>query len=624
MEQHIIAQMRQAGTVICRLPGNMPNWGVFCEPEHIVTPQTHDAVIEAIEYLERCLDAGMYVAGFISYEAAAAFDPVARTKSITDNFPLAWFAVYSRPPEPFKPEQMLKCEPLPKGEPELSQAEYSQALNIVNEELEKGNIYQTNFTFRTRSQCIAEPERFFLNLFQIHPAPYAAFVNTGDLQIISNSPELFLHKTDKTISSSPMKGTARRHPLPEQDRQIVAWLPQDPKNRAENLMITDMVRNDLGRICKPGTVHTDPLFKVDTYNTLHQMISTVSGEVDCKIRLQEILNATFPPASITGAPKLSAMSLIKRLEKSPRKVYTCSIGAFMPNGDCCLNVAIRTLLCSEKESELGVGGGIVYDSETEDEWHEALLKSRFARFVQPEFKLLETMLYDQTQLCWNVEYPTSNVQHRIGNEKLPEFKNSTFNKQGEVLWFDAHLDRIGASQQYFNRPWNRDNVISTVNHAIEQISSPCRIRMLLDKYGKTEIESYPLKQIGWGSGPYRLKISPLRTDSKNLFLYHKTTLRDFYNQQFSEATADGLAEVVFANERNELTEGAISSIFIQRHGKWLTPALECGLLPGIWRQIMIEKLQATATVIPIAELKTAEKIIIGNSVRGTVEITELF
>ncbi|MCF6175172.1 MAG: aminodeoxychorismate synthase component I [Victivallaceae bacterium] len=585
----IIILMQQTGTVICRLPGATPAWGIFSEPEHIIAPRTPDAVIEAVEYVERCLDAGMYVAGFIAYEAAVAFDVVAETKNIDDDFPFAWFAVYSKPPELFESTEMSPTEPLRAGEPELSRDDYSQSLKIVREELKQGNIYQANFTFRTHAQRIAEPERFFLHLFNVHPAPYAAFINTGDLQIISNSPELFWHKTGSKIISSPMKGTARRHPLPEQDRQIAEWLPRDPKNRAENLMITDMVRNDLGRVCKPGTVHTEPLFQVNTYNTLHQMVSTVSGELEPDASLQEILNATFPPASITGAPKLSAMSLIKRLEKSPRKLYTGSIGAFMPNGDCCLNVAIRTLINSARGSELGVGGGIVYDSETEDEWHEALLKSRFARFVQPEFELLETMLYEHN----------------------------------EILWFDAHLDRVGASQQYFNRPWNRDEVTRTVNQEVKNITAPCRIRLLLDTHGKITLENYPLNHVGWGAGAHRLKISPLCTNSKNLFLYHKTTLRDFYNRQFAAATANGFAEVVFANERNELTEGSISSIFIQQNGQWRTPALECGLLPGIWRQKMIKELDAEEAVISIDELHSADKIIIGNSVRGKVEITEL-
>ena len=589
MAQRLITLMQQRGTVICRLPDASPSWGIFSEPEHIVAPRTPDAVIEAIEYIERCLDAGMYAAGFIAYEAATAFELNAATKELDNNFPLAWFALYSKPPEIFNPIAVAPCEPLAAGEPELSRATYANSLNSVQDELEQGNIYQANFTFRTHGQPIMEPEQFFLHLFNVHPAPYAAFINTGDLQIISNSPELFLHKTGTKIISSPMKGTAKRHALPAADRKIAELLPQDPKTRAENLMITDMVRNDLGRICSPGTVHTEPLFQVDTYNTLHQMISTVSGELEPNISLQAILNATFPPASITGAPKLSAMSLIKRLEKSPRKLYTGSIGAFMPNGDCCLNVAIRTLINSAQGSELGVGGGIVYDSETEAEWHEALLKSRFTRFVQPKFELLETMLYEQ----------------------------------GEILWLDAHLDRIGASQQYFNRPWDRNALMRTVIQAVKNLTTPSRIRLLLNNNGKITIEHYPLTHIGWGTGPHRLKISPLHTDSNNLFLYHKTTLRDFYNQQFTEATATGFAEVVFTNERHELTEGSISSIFIQQNGQWRTPALECGLLPGIWRQKMLKELNAVAAIITLDELHNADKIIIGNSVRGKLEITSV-
>ncbi len=378
-----------------------------------------------------------------------------------------------------------------------------------------------------------------------------------------------------------MKGTAPRHPLPAEDRKIVAWLPRDEKNRAENLMITDMVRNDLGRICCPGTVVTEPLFKIDTYNTLHQMISTVRGQVKDKLNLRQLFAAAFPPASITGAPKLSAMQLISELEKSPRKLYTGTVGCFMPDGNLCLNVAIRTLINSDSGCELGVGGGIVYDSKIADEWHEACLKSHFSRAVNNDFKLIETMLY----------------------------------RDGELLWLSEHLKRLASSQNYFKRPWRRDAVMRQISLSIKNIQTPSRVRLLLDRNGELEITVTPLEYSGWGTGPHRIKVSALTTTSNNLFLYHKTTRRQFYNRQFTLAREQGFTEVLFCNELGHLTEGAISSVFIQLDGKWLTPALQSGLLPGIWRQQMIKDLNATETVIPKTDLKRAEKIMLGNSLR---------
>jgi para-aminobenzoate synthetase/4-amino-4-deoxychorismate lyase len=379
-----------------------------------------------------------------------------------------------------------------------------------------------------------------------------------------------------------MKGTASRHPDAASDKAVAEWLAEDPKNRAENLMIVDMVRNDFGRFCIPGSIRVDPLFQVDSYHTVHQMISTVYGEACDGKSLHDILQATFPPASITGAPKISAVNIISREEQSPRKVYTGAMGCFMPGGDFCLNVAIRTLICHADRTELGIGSGIVYDSKAESEWQEALLKSHFINYSIPDFVVLETMLWE---------------------------------KRGGIKYLSAHLVRAESTQLYFGRQWNQaavDSELSLVNEPSEQ----ARLRLLIASDGSAKVEIHPVTACGWGKDQLKVLVASEIVDSSDVFLYHKTTNRDFYNRHFHDARENGFDEVIFFNERNELTEGAISNIFLRHGNLWSTPLLTCGLLPGIWRDKMMHELNAVEKVLYSRDLKNADEIILGNSVRG--------
>lgn len=581
----IYGQLNTAGTIICRLPDNAPGeLCVFTDPDYIIRVEQLQDVLPALEKIEQETLKGKYAAGFIAYEAAPAFDPAYKVHCNKD-FPLLYFGIYSQVPQLLKGvEPDGAYAPLPPPVPETNSKNYAETIAAIHEYIRNGDIYQVNYTIRTYCENTgSDPLTLFLELCRSHPVPYPAFVNTGDTQIVSISPELFLLRTGNSLTSSPMKGTVRREALYEDDLKAAEFLKHDPKNTAENLMITDMVRNDLGRICVPGSIHVDPLFQVETYRTVHQMISTVHGQVPEGTGIGGIFRATFPAASITGAPKIRAMEIIHDLEDKPRKVYTGSIGCVVPGGDFCFNVAIRTLIFDAGAIELSVGGGIVHDSSAEAEWDECLLKSRFCNYHHEDFDILETMLYQEPQ---------------------------------GLVMLAGHLSRARNSQLYFGRIWNGEAVEQALRDLAPQ--SPCsRVRMTINAIGIPSISCTPLNKTGWNSSPAKICIASERTRSDDIFLYHKTTRRKLYDDCFHDAVQRGFDEVIFLNEREELTEGAISNIFIKRNGRWFTPALRCGVLPGTMRKKVINDLATEEKVLYLKDLSDADELQICNSVRGS-------
>ena len=577
--------------IICRLPEKDNQdacWGRFTAPCDILTTASVDNILPTLEAVEAYVADGKYAAGFLSYESAPAFDDAfcVNELPVSDDFPLIYFGIYDHPPEILTSFCVESPNP---GDvclsPQILPDEYLVTVEKVKRYIYEGDIYQANFTFRSISAEIADSYSLFCALMNDHPVPYGAYIDTGTFQIVSLSPELFLARTGNQLLSVPMKGTAPRALTASEDAAVPAKLANDPKNRAENLMIVDMVRNDLGRICKTGSVKVDPLFHVDTYSTLHQMISKVYGEISQDLSLSEILTATFPAASITGAPKVRAMEIIQELESSPRKLYTGSIGCLIPGMDFCFNVAIRTLICSQKGVELGIGSGIVADSVPEDEWDESLLKSTFVSKSPVEFSLLETILF----------------------------------KEGKFVLLDEHLERMRSSQLYFGRIWNAEsiyNALYSAVNALDETAKYAKIRVLLDRAGDVNVEITPLKGEGWGKDVISFYVSEERTCSGDLFLYHKTTNREFYNTKYREALEKGVDEVLFMNERGEITEGAISNVFIRKKGEWITPPVKCGLLPGVQRAELIREMNASEQIIYLDDLQSADEIIFCNSLRG--------
>jgi len=385
-----------------------------------------------------------------------------------------------------------------------------------------------------------------------------------------------------------MKGTMPRGlDLAEDDAQA-ARLQADEKNRSEHIMIVDLLRNDLGRICCSGSVVVEDLFSIERYRTLLQMTSTISGRLRPNLTFYEIFRALFPSGSITGAPKLRTMQIIRELERYPRGVYTGAIGHIAPSGDATFNVAIRTVVLRNGFAHMGVGGGIVADSDPVSEYRECQLKASFLTRPHSDFQLIETMLFDGTTM-----------------PLLP-----------------LHLDRLAASAQYFDFPCDRAAIESRIAALTATLPATRHsIRLLLHATGDVTLTHTALPE---DAPTIAVRISAYRTQSNDPLLRHKTTRRDLYNSELTRARAEGFDEVLFLNQRGELTEGAISTLFVRLNGQLLTPPLASGVLPGVLRrQILATDPTALEQTLTLADLAGAEAIYLGNSVRGLRQVNRL-
>ncbi|NOY75745.1 MAG: aminodeoxychorismate synthase component I [Kiritimatiellaeota bacterium] len=606
-----MSESELSGTVVCRLPESVSGgriWARFSHPSGVLAAEVVDDVLPTLDAVADSVRRGRYAAGFITYEAATAFDEANSTHHPNEDYPLVWFGIYEQPAEIGGLEEILtssavlSCADTARtrlaGEltPEFTAAEYIGTVERVLEYIRTGDIYQANLTFRQKCSAVGGlPFKLFRELMETHPVPYGAFVDTPETRLLSISPELFLNKVGNVLTTIPMKGTAARSPIPSTDAEIAAGLSADEKNRAENLMIVDMARNDLGRICVPGSIKVENLFKVETYASLHQMVSVVNGELRQNLTFSDIFRAMFPAASITGAPKIRAMEVIRELEKSPRGVYTGTIGCVVPGGDFLFNVAIRTISASTTGCELSVGSGVVADSVPRDEWDECLLKSEFAKRRPPMFELLETMLWRRDS----------------GSSNRSDLDN--------VAFLDEHLTRLKISADRFGFAVEIPTVRAEIAASLEsspETASFARLRLTLSRDGDILVESTPLESADWGTRPLKIAVSTDHVNSNEIFLRHKTTHREFYDERFRKALEEGFDEVLFINERDEVTEGAISNLFIRKGKKWKTPALECGLLSGVFRAKLIAELGAEESVIHLSELRSADELILCNSVRG--------
>ena len=553
------------------------------DPEEIIIAKTQEEVIPAIQRIEDMQAKGYYLAGWISYEAATAFDKRHKVLN-TDDFPLVLMMATKNIKQVFLKDldnydRSHICHSL---EPHISQSEYEESCSKVLEYIFEGDIYQANYSFRCDAKLNCKPFEMFQKLENEHPVPYSIYVETDDWQIISQSPELFLEKRHQKISSIPMKGTVKRELTYQADEKNRQELSEDRKSQAENVMIVDLMRNDLSRICKLGTVKVPELFKSTRYHSLHQLTSTVTGELKEDIGLVEILKATFPAGSITGAPKIRSMEIISELEKDGRRLYTGSAGIFLPGGDFILNVCIRTLVCQDQKALLGIGSGIVADSAKTLEWEECLLKSRFLNPKRRHTEAFETML-------WN----------------------------GHIHYFEDHINRLQNSCEYFLIPFDREQVLGTLNQKLFELQTKelHRIRLAIKLDGAIELKIIPLDFSGWNKEVLKVKISTQQTNSTSPYQYHKTDNRELYNTEFTMALKEGYDEVIFFNEKGELSEGAISNIFICEDEQWYTPPIESGILNGTWRKNLIPPIKAQEKTLTLEDLKNADDIIIGNSVK---------
>ncbi|MGA7160414.1 MAG: aminodeoxychorismate synthase component I [Bacteroidota bacterium] len=565
----------------------------FLRPERIISIYRLEDIPKLFSEIEENLNQGLFVAGYFSYECGFHFETIVRHVPHHPFLPLAWFGVYRAPlvyhhksgtfeggmpdipPATEVPYSLKNCSL------NISEGEYTKAIEVIKEYIAAGDTYQVNFTDKYTFDFDGSPISCFTGLRNKQKVGYSAFINAGGKYILSFSPELFFKLSGDRLITKPMKGTARRGKYLSEDDSIQKWLQNDEKNRSENLMIVDLLRNDVGRIAEAGSVVVKEMFAVEKYETLFQMTSTIQGTLKNNVSWYELLKSMFPSGSVTGAPKIRTMQIIHQLEHKPRGVYTGAIGYFSPNKEAMFNVAIRTLVIDGTKGEMGIGSGIVFDSDARQEYEECRLKAEFLTRPPENFQLIESLL-------WN------------GTYRLLSF----------------HIDRLRASAEHFGFSIDSENIFQRLISNQQKLSQTkaYKVRVLLESTGAVSIENQPLSNIP-SSG--KIIISPLRTFSGDKFLFHKTTRRRVYDSELDKAVLLGCDDVLFYNEKNEVTEGAISNIFIEQNGGLYTPPLACGLLPGVYRRHVLENRHgASEKALFHEDLIGADAIFICNSVRG--------
>lgn len=573
---------------------------LFEHPSSIIRADSPSEVAGALAAIRAGLDRGLHAAGFFSYELGYVLEPkLAHRLPKARRVPLLWFGLYKAPRE-LRGEDVqawLKAEAI--GDPALGALSHTWGKEAYLERFEKvqanirsGDIYQLNLTFKARFHLEGSPLALYRDLRLKQRVAYGGLVDTGAATILSASPELFIEQHGRVISTRPMKGTAPRAGTQDGDREVRHVLSTDEKSRAENLMIVDLMRNDLGRLAELGTVSVTDLFTVETFQTLHQMTSGVRAVLRDDISLDDLLAAIFPPGSVTGAPKIRAMELINDLETDPRGVYCGAIGHISPDGKALFNVAIRTAVIDrEGQGEMGIGSGVVADSQGAKEYAECLLKMKFLTDPVRRFQLIETMLYER----------------------------------GKGVWLAGrHVKRLATSAQYFGFAFDEKRVRAAIEaHVAETGGDRLRVRLLLDEDGNVSVTSAPLGPAD-PDAVMRYVVSDTRLSSGDLFLYHKTTRRDLYDREWQHYHDTlGVDEVVYLNERGELAEGSRTSIFVERDGQLLTPPMACGLLPGTLREELIETGRAREALLTLDDLARTNGVYLGNSVRGLVRARPL-
>lgn len=555
-------------------------WLRFSSPLEVLVAHTVDDVLPLLATLEQRVEKeGYTAAGWISYEASPAFDDALAVNIDSSGFPLLWFAIYDRPAHGQQPKE--RSLPILSWEPTVCDDQYKQAIAHIKQLIANGDTYQVNYTFRQHAKLAAKNAQGLLSILNQQPPYFGGSISTPEWLITSGSPELFFSLDRQSIVSRPMKGTAPRGLNSEADADLAQQLYTSVKNRAENVMITDMVRNDLSRIAETGSLTVPEMFAIEQYPTLFQMTTTVEAET--KASLTDILKGLFPPASITGAPKARTMEIIAQLETTPRRIYTGTMGFLLPGRRAQFNVAIRTLLYDRQREQLeyGVGSGIVWDSDPEEELQECRTKTRICDPQPASFELLETIYWSKEQ---------------------------------KYTLLEEHCSRLSASASYFCYPFNKQIFVQGLTDLAPTFTeSHYKIRITLQKDGSLQYNHEPFPP------PQKNQIVTVRlaqepVDRTDRFLYHKTTNRTVYEQ--ARAACPKADDVLLYNQQGELTESTIANIIMEIDGILYTPPVRCGLLAGTARARLLATGQIREKVLPVSLLKKGYPLYLVNSVRG--------
>ena len=570
---------------------------LYSDPVDVIAVSDPEDIEQGLDAIAAGVAEGLHATGFFSYELGYCFEPRLR-ELLPENrdVPLFWIGLFGAP-QPLD-DAATRAWLEANGGAERAQIsdlnlswsreEYARAFAEVLDYIAAGDVYQINLTLKYHFAFAGDPVALYAALRRKQRVAYGGMIATPDLHVLSFSPELFFRREGKQIATRPMKGTAPRGRTPREDSRLKTWLAMDEKQRAENLMIVDLLRNDLGRVAKIGSVEVTDLFTVETYRSVHQMTSGVRAELRADMGLQETLRALFPCGSVTGAPKVRAMEIIRELEAAPRGVYTGSMGHFTPHGDAQFNVGIRTVVLHGGRGEMGIGSGVVADSKVESEFEECLLKAHFLTKADAPFELIETLRWERDE----------------GFHLL-----------------ERHLARLQSSAAHFGYPYSREAVIAALEGEVLRLQGDTYlVRLLLAEEGTLTVTSTAIELPAKGT-VWRFVISDQRVDEKDPLFFHKTTRRQFYDREMERQKAlTGCDEVIFLNKRGELTEGTRTTLFLELDGRLFTPALTCGLLPGTLREELLDLPRAAASeaIITPADLDRADRIYLGNSVRGLI------
>lgn len=576
---------RQVTAIVPADPGS-DSWLLFRSPVGVLSASCAADVIPLLDEVERAVAGNLQAVGFLAYEAAPAMDSALQVHA-QGAVPLAWFALFDvgEPLPGIGGDAPLELGP---WRPSIDLDTYRLRVERIKSCLREGDTYQVNFTMRLEADFAGAPQSLFARLALAQGTACCMYIETPDFALCSASPELFFRRHGTLLESRPMKGTARRGMTCESDERAAAALRRSAKDRAENVMIVDMVRNDMGRIAAAGSVRVTRLFEIERYPTVLQMTSTVACHTDAS--LSATMRALFPCASITGAPKVRTMQIIRELEASPRGIYTGSIGHVRGPRDAWFNVAIRTAWIDRKagRAEYGVGGGIVWDSDADREYEECRTKAGVLRSDAVRFELLETMRWERDR---------------------------------GVFLLDLHIGRLQRSAKYFDFEANPDRIRAEIEvFCARRRRDRCVVRVRLAQDGSLIIEDRDIEE---GAVPRRVALARSPVDTGVPWLYHKTTRRTIYEEAGNSVPeAD---DVILWNERGEITEATIANVVVEIDGQKLTPPVSCGLLAGTYREWLLARGMISERVVTKEDLLHADGVYLVNSVRRwmPVDVVEL-
>lgn len=551
----------------------------FTQPIKEIKTRDLAEVADLLAQVESYQEQGYYVVGYVSYEAAPAFEEkLAVHKSPLLGAYLLYFTVHDRVETSPIPLTYEEVDLPSKWQEETSAENYEKAIARIQHHLRQGDTYQVNYTVQLKQDLSANPFAIYNRMVIEQEAGYNAYVEHDEMAVISISPELFFEQNDRELTTRPMKGTTQRGVTDQEDLAQASWLEQDPKNRSENMMIVDLLRNDMNRISGVGSEHVERLCQVEQYSTVWQMTSTIKSQLRPDVDLVEIFRSLFPCGSITGAPKIATMEIIKDLEPQPRGVYCGTIGLLLPNGRRIFNVAIRTIQLHQGIAIYGVGGGITWDSTWESEYREVHQKAAILYRKQARFQLITTGKISKKQL----------------------------------LFEEQHLERLTKASRYFANPFDPEDLRQKIEEECQacDANQDYRLRISLSKSGEIELSRQILTPLS--PSFCKTKLCLQEADLNQSFTYFKTTNRPHLSL--------GEQEIIYHNAAGELLETSIGNLVLKINGKLYTPPIRLGILPGIYRQHLLETGQVEEKVLTVPDLDQAEAVYGCNAVRGLYEL----